>query len=118
MTDKEHARAMDLPDYPCPPNLGAIAAHAGSWGWANPADSIAQDADGYLWVKTGTRLSPTPSTSLDVLGTWTEDGIGVYVPKRSYGFIRSIPTLCAPQWVPVAVVLKEPPAYAVDFNAA
>lgn len=117
MSPKEHARAMDLPDYPCPPNLGGIATHAGSWGWANPIQAVAQDADGYLWAAVDTTLSPRRSTALDVLATWTETGIGLYIPKRSYGMIGSVATASEPDWVPVARVLLEPPPYALSFDA-
>ncbi|MEV7952901.1 hypothetical protein [Streptomyces sp. NPDC088141] len=67
MTDRKQARAMDLPDYPCPPLFGDIATHAGSWGWFNAVATgshrvIARDLDGYLWVRSYVSLSPERET--------------------------------------------------------
>ncbi|MFD8777501.1 hypothetical protein [Streptomyces sp. NPDC059916] len=117
MPERKQARTMDLPEYPCPPSLGDIASHAGSWGWANPIGVIAQDDDGYLWVNAATDLTPHRSTSLYVLAVWTEDGISVYVPRSAYQHVKTIRgAMNQKAWVPVASVMKEPPAYAVNFS--
>lgn len=115
MTERKQARAMDLPEYPCPPTMGHIASHAGSWGWANPTGAVAQDHDGYLWVKASTHLAPKPSTSHYLLGVWAEGGLEVYVPRAAYGHIRTVET-AGTDWVPVSRVLKEPPGYAQSFG--
>lgn len=117
MSDKPHAKAVDLPNYPCPPNIASIATHTASWGWANPTDLIAQDTAGYLWVRADRTLTPTAETpSLYVLATWTDTGIGLYVPPRSYAHIIHVPTPSEPEWVPVATILTEAPAYAINFG--
>ncbi|MFJ5967898.1 hypothetical protein [Streptomyces sp. NPDC093060] len=125
MTDRKQARAMDLPDYPCPPSLGQVPAHAGSWGWFWPVTTsnadivIAQDPNGYLWVRSSTRLDPHPdiSTKVSALAAWTEDGLGLYVPKEAYKYVRRFDgSFDELEWTPVAVVLKEPPGYALTFN--
>ena len=117
MTDRKQARAMDLPDYPCPPNLGGIPTHAGSWGWFNPATTISQDADGYLWVKSAERCQPTADTSIAPLAVWTEDGLALYLPRHAYHFVRSLDEpVDELLWTPVASVLREPPAFALNFG--
>jgi hypothetical protein len=118
MTDRKQARAMDLPNYPCPPSVGHIASHAGSWGWVNPNGAVAQDEDGYLWVNGAENLTPIPSTSTYILAVWTEEGVAVYVPQPSYQHVKTIRgEMGSKAWVPVASVLKEPPGYAVNFGS-
>lgn len=108
MSDRKQARAMDLPDYPCPPSVGHIASHAGSWGWANPVGAIAQDEKGYLWVNGTTDLTPAPSMSGYILAVWTEEGVSVYVPRSSYHHVKTIRgTMGSKAWVPVASVMSE-----------
>ena len=55
MTDPApHARAFDLPGWPCPPRVRDIPHHQESWGWiyVSPSSlgSLVQDEMGYLWV--------------------------------------------------------------------
>lgn len=119
MTDRKQARAMDLPDYPCPPTLGEIATHAGSWGWFNPG-WVAQDRSGYLWVKRDTQPRPKPQApeELQALATWTEDGIALYLPPRAYGHMALLQDEADEvTWAPVASVMKEPPAFAAGPDA-
>ena len=118
MTDRKQARAMDLPDYPCPPTLGQIATHAGSWGWANPG-YVAQDSDGYLWVEKAGEPRPTPQTPVEfqALISWSEDGLTLFMPRKGYGHMRVLRSpVDEGLWAPIAAVLKEPPGYALDFN--
>jgi hypothetical protein len=116
MSERKQARAMDLPEYPCPPSMGHIASHAGSWGWANPVNTIAQDENGYLWVSSTTDLTPSCTSPLYILAVWTEEGISVYVPRGSYQHVKTIRGAMENKpWVPVASVMKEPPTYAVNF---
>lgn len=114
MSSRKQARAMDLPDFPCPPSVGEIATHAGSWGWVNPGYA-AQDEHGYLWVKRDAVPSPvaTAPKGRQALVAWTEDGIALHVPREAYGhidFLRGDVDEAA--WVPVAAVMKEHPGYA------
>lgn len=119
MPERKQARAMDLPDYPCPPTLGEIATHAGSWGWFNAfavrpdSATVAQDADGYLWVRADVR--PTPDRGAGAtqvaLATWTEGGIALYLAPEAYRYLHVV-DVSGGGWVPVASVLKEPPGYA------
>jgi len=124
MTDRKQARAMDLPGYPCPPSLGHVPAHAGSWGWLVCAATdqhtaaVAQDSNGYLWARSSTHLSPQVPVGYKsvALAIWTEDGLGLYVAQESYKNIYCVDQLDEMEWTPVAVVVKEPPAYALNFN--
>lgn len=48
-----HARAVDLPGWPCPPRVRDIPATPDSWGWVDVgsmAGAVAQDELGYLWA--------------------------------------------------------------------
>lgn len=123
MTDRKQARAMDLPDYPCPPSLREIATHAGSWGWFNTVGTpgcpvIARDTEGYLWVQSDRELSPERETrgAVPALAVWTEDGVALFVPRDAYKYLRTIqPPADELEWTPVASILREPPGYALAF---
>jgi hypothetical protein len=124
MTDRKQARAMDLPEYPCPPSLGHVPAHAGSWGWLTAAATdqgsatLAQDADGFLWARSSKHLSPQPAAGLKAvaLALWTEEGLGLHVAREAYKYIYRIDHLDELEWTPVAVVVKEPPSFSLDFG--
>lgn len=119
MTDRKQARAMDLPDYPCPPTVGEIATHAGSWGWFN-AGHIAQDSQGYLWVKRDARPYPAPKVPREFQGlaAWTEGGIALYLHPRGYGQMKFLEgEVDEVAWAPVASVLREPPPFALPASA-
>ena len=124
MTDKRPARAMDLPDYPCPPSLREIASHAGSWGWFNTVPTpgrpiIARDTDGYLWARADKELSPERETrgAVDALAVWTEDGVALFVPREAYKYLRTIkPPVDELEFVPIASILKQPPDYSLSFT--
>jgi hypothetical protein len=119
-----HARAFDLPGWPCPPRVRDIPHHQESWGWvfvsAGSKPVIAQDEMGYLWAD-GTaiprfQLPPKSDNNPGAILCWTECGLGVWVhPKslRSIGDIN-ISTLLDSEpdrWVPIAVALHELPAF-------
>ncbi|RPK56269.1 hypothetical protein EES43_24815 [Streptomyces sp. ADI96-02] len=114
MSDRKQARAMDLPDFPCPPSVGEIATHAGSWGWINPGH-VSQDERGYLWVKRNAVPSPAARSPQDLqaLAAWSEGGIALYVSRRGYQHIDLLRgDVDESAWAPVASVMKEIPGYA------
>ncbi|MET9657856.1 hypothetical protein [Streptomyces sp. NPDC006510] len=121
MTDRKQARAMDLPDYPCPPSLGDIATHAGSWGWFDTFvlgsnKIIARDPEGFLWVRSNSSLVPERETHSRALAAWTEDGVALFVPREAYKYLRTIENpVDEAEWTPVVGVLKDPPQYALNF---
>jgi hypothetical protein len=123
MTDRKQARAMDLPGYPCPPSLSAVPAHAGSWGWFSAGATgqinavVAQDTSGYLWARSSTHLSPQAPAGLKAvaLAVWTEDGLGLYLAPEAYRYVYRVDNIDELEWTPVAVVVKEPPAFALNF---
>lgn len=128
MSDTPHARAFDLPGWPCPPRARDIPNHADSWGYVpcnagqqarfdNKAGSprIVQDDLGYLWAD-GDAIPAfrTPRESDDGPGAilaWTEQGLGVYVHLKSLRYIGNISKLDMEpdRWIPIAVVLTEMP---------
>ncbi len=85
MTEHMQARTSDLPGWPCPPRVRDIPSTPESWGWVPVqalSGAVAQDEVGCLWLH-----------------------------PKSFGFLRSISRLDEPdRWVPVMVVLPEPPS--------
>jgi hypothetical protein len=113
MTDRKQARAMDLPDYPCPPFVRDIPNHAGSWGWVN-GFSIVQDDDGYLWADGNATPLPVKKVpwATQVLLAWSDVGLTLYAPPESYQYLKRITgELDRAKWIPVARVMKEPPTF-------
>jgi hypothetical protein len=113
-----HARASDLPGWPCPPRVRDIPQHGDSWGWVAVATfggSVAQDELGYLWAdgaavprfKTPDPTSESPGAVL----VWTERGLGVWVHPKSFVCLPNVSRLDMEpdRWVPIAVVLPELP---------
>ena len=118
MTDHHsHARAVDLPDWPCPPRVRSIPTTPESWGWVpvlTETGAVAQDELGYLWVDGNVapkyRLPRDSEESPGALVCCTVHGLGLWVHPKSLGFLRSISRLDEPdRWVPVMVVLPDPP---------
>jgi hypothetical protein len=122
-----HARAFDLPGWPCPPRLGDIRHHEQSWGWV-PVDGseldvqmgravLAQDELGYLWVKgSAVPVFRTPneaSAHPGALVFWTGAGIGLWVHSRSLSDIPCISRLDmdTEDWLPVNAVSAEWPPF-------
>lgn len=118
MTSTPHARAFDLPGWPCPPRVRDIPNHENSWGWVPCQDAICavfQDELGYLWADGN--MIPQFQTLNDknyvpgAILAWTEQGLGVYVHPKSLRHIGSISKLDMEpdRWIPIATVLAEPP---------
>lgn len=116
MNGTPHARAFDLPGWPCPPRVRDIPNHENSWGWVpcQPSTkSICQDELGFLWADGN--LVPEFQTLNDhdpgAILAWTEQGLGAYVPPKSLRRIGSISKLDMEpdRWIPIAAVLAEPP---------
>lgn len=113
-----HARAFDLPGWPCPPRVRDIPNHENSWGWVpcQPGHrGIYQDELGYLWADGN--MVPEFQTLDDSHGypgaivAWTEQGLAVFVHPKSLRYIGSISKLDMEpdRWIPIAVVLTEAP---------
>lgn len=128
MSNIPHARAFDLPGWPCPPRVRDIPSHPGSWGYV-PCDAghaapfankagcprIVQDDLGHLWAD-GDAI-PAFSVLVEshdgpgAIVAWTEQGLGVYVHPKSLRYIGNISRLDMEpgRWIPIAVVLAEQP---------
>jgi hypothetical protein len=121
MTEK-HARAFDLPGWPCPPRVRDIPNHENSWGWgqirAETTESVlAVDELGYLWVNgdtvPGFRLPNETDANPGAIVFWSSDGIGLWVHPKSLQYLPSISRLDMrdDQWVRVAVVAPDLPGH-------
>jgi hypothetical protein len=115
-----HARAFDLPGWPCPPRVRDIPGHEGSWGWVptfklSGHHSVAIDDLGYLWVNGDTvprfRAPNEADANPGALLAWTPDGIGLWVHPKSMSSLASVSRLdmIPGEWLPVARVLAEMP---------
>lgn len=121
---ENHARAFDLPGWPCPPRVRDIENHEDSWGWvlvsghSNPAAiGVAVDELGYLWVNGDAcprfMLPQESDANPGAIVFWTPDGIGLWVHPKSLRHMPSISRLDmrADQWLKVAVVVAELPEH-------
>ncbi|WP_435112196.1 hypothetical protein [Nocardiopsis synnemataformans] len=107
MSDRPHARAFELPGWPCPPLSYQIADYPGSYGWVGPSHVYIDEA-GYLWVSSNSDLTPAPQTAFSVCLAWTEDGIGLWAPKKAYSSF--ITRKCLGEgFTPIARIIPEPP---------
>jgi len=120
MTDRNsHARAVDLPGWPCPPRVRDIPTTPESWGRVpvlTDTDAVAQDQLGYLWVDGNVapkyRLTTDAGSMPGALVCWTDRGLGLWVPSRFMQYLRDISRLDDPdRWVPVAAVLPNLPDF-------
>jgi len=120
MTDRNsHARASDLPGWPCPPRARDIPTTPNSWGWVpvlTETGAVAQDELGFLWVDGNAvpkyRRPNDSDASPGALVCWTGQGLGVWVHTKSFEYLRNISRLDEPdRWVPVATVLPDLPAF-------
>ena len=128
MTSPLHARAFDLPGWPCPPRVRDIVSHEDSWGWASVSPqgtdlAVAIDELGYLWANGDAiprfRLPVGAEASPGAVVCWTPTGLGLWVHPRSLGDLPSVSRLDMKpdEWVPVAVALAELPSH-VKVNPA
>lgn len=110
-----HARAFDLPGWPCPPRVRDIVNTPNSWGWVymtlfSAEHGIIQDDLGRLWAAGDNIPRPERNGNNTAQLAWTPNGLGVYVPQECYGnlpdgsMLEAIPD----QWLPIAVVLDAP----------
>lgn len=119
-----HARAFDLPGWPCPPRVRDIPHHERSWGWipvskvmSDDTPAVAQDDLGYLWVNGASipqfRLPADDWDDPGALVFWTETGIGLWVHPKSLKQLESISRLDmdSDAWLPVNEAMREWPAF-------
>lgn len=130
MNQTPHARAFDLPGWPCPPRVRDISRHENSWGYV-PCNAgygapftvravsprIVQDELGCLWAD-GDAIPKfqVPKDTDDGHGAivfWTEHGLGVWVHPKSLRYIGNISKLDMEpdRWVPIAVAAAELPEF-------
>lgn len=126
MSSPPHARAFDLPGWPCPPRVRDIAMTEKSWGevYVGRRDNdveqsgVVQDEVGRLWANGDMAPKfaiPTKYNDL-VVGAvlfWTEEGIGVYVHPARYSSLPSLNSydMAPDKWVPIVVALGELPDF-------
>lgn len=124
----KHARAFDLPGWPCPPRVRDIPNHENSWGLLmvyqsdniHKPSAVSLDELGYLWVDGAAvpqyRLPLDFDFNPGAIVCWTVDGIGLWVHPKSLAFMGSISRLDMEpdRWLPVAVVLPELPPHVKD----
>lgn len=120
MNKPNHARAFDLPGWPCPPRVRDIPNHENSWGWApigfiRPV--IVQDDLGYLWAD-GSAIPRFQALNDDnqspgAIVFWAEGGLGVYVHRKSQPYIGNLSTLDMEpdRWIPIVVAAAELPSF-------
>lgn len=122
MSDVLHARAFDLPGWPCPPRVRDIVNHEDSWGWVAVYQAplqlpVAVDELGYLWangdVEPKFKLPNEFDGNPGALLCWTPSGLGLWVHPLSMKYLPGISRLDmrTDQWVPVAVALTEWPPH-------
>lgn len=120
MTNR-HASVTDLPGYMTPATVAEILDFPGSYGfvWINGGilaftpSGIAQGEDGKLWANPKALLmdeQPVDSKSWAAVA-WTENGLGVFVPKCSYRAVahRRLASTALEGWIPVVEVLTSVP---------
>lgn len=122
-----HARASDLPGWPCPPRVRDIPGNENSWGYVplsltgESNSTVVQDELGYLWVNgTVAPVFTVPRDGVSNPGTlvfWTADGIGLWVHPHSLQFLPSVSRLDLnlDEWLPVREVAAEWPAFIKDL---
>lgn len=125
MTTPPHARAFDLPGWPCPPRVRDIPSHEDSWGHVpvsvhSEIVAVAVDELGYLWANGDAvptfKLPPEVDANPGAIVCWTSSGLGLWVHPKSMRYLPSISRLDMQpdQWVPVAVALAELPTHVRD----
>lgn len=113
-----HARAFDIPGWPCPPRVRDIPNTPNSWGMVRVhPTTIATDELRYLWANGDTDprydipndLHANPGAIL----YWTESGLGLWIHPNSLSCLRSIsqPDMTPDQWLPIAQVASQRPPF-------
>lgn len=127
---KPHARAFDLPGWPCPPRVRDIPNHVESWGKIDVTSvhaglKVAHDELGYLWVNGDTvpefsipGVHEPANVNPGALVFWTESGIGLWVHPKSLRFLPSISRLDMKpdEWLPVNEVARELPSFIKEME--
>lgn len=122
MPESPHAKASDLPGWPCPPRLRDIPNRENSWGFIYVSDvsgrvAVAQDELGHLWANGDTIPAfRTPNESNESPGGfvfWTQTGLGLWIHPKSLKYLPSISRLDMKpgQWLPVNEVAHEVPEH-------
>lgn len=112
-----HARAFDIPGWPCPPRVRDIPNQQESWGRIRVIAAgkleLAQDELGYLWVNGNAVPQFDPDGTGGAIVYWTEAGIGLWVPAVSAEYLASVSRLDMDpdEWLPVREVAAERPAF-------
>ncbi|ANZ13402.1 hypothetical protein ACH4YO_37970 [Streptomyces noursei] len=127
MVDKPHARAFDLPGWPCPPRVRDIPHHENSWGWIAVGSHlaknspVAQDELGYLWVN-GDFVPkfqvPEENHNPGAVVFFDDGMIGLWIHPKSLRYLPSISRLDMghDEWVPVNVVAAELPEHIREMS--
>lgn len=118
-TNQPHARAFDLPGWPCPPRVRDVTSRFGSWGWVQMGIDavVVQDDLGLLWANGDAiprfQLPNESYESPGALAFWTEQGLGIYIHPKSLPYLGNISRLDmeSDQWVPIAVAAAELPDF-------
>ena len=118
-----HAKAFDLPGWPCPPRVRDIPHHRESWGYVpffsvKGLPPVVQDELGYLWVNGDVvpRFQTPPEDDADpgALVFWVQTGIGLWVHPKSLRHLHSISQLdmtTPGEWLPVNEVFEKWPEF-------
>lgn len=134
MTNSPHARAFDLPGWPCPPRVRDIASTQQSWGGVpvgmvhnDPETSgVVQDELGKLWANGDMAPKfaiPTKYNQISVGAVLfcAAQGIGVFVHPSRYQYLPSLNTydMAPDKWVPIAVTAAadELPEFVQEVDA-
>lgn len=123
MTER-HVSVTDLPGYMTPGTVAEILHFPGSYGfvWVNGSifaftpSGIAQGEDGKLWANPKALLMDErpDDDKLWAAVAWTENGLGVFVPRHAYRAVahRRLASAALEGWIPVVEVLASAPGTA------
>lgn len=120
MTER-HVSVTDLPGYMTPATVAEILDFPDSYGfvWVNGGifsfapSGIAQGEGGKLWANPKAPLMDErpDDDKLWAVVAWTENGLGVFVPRHSYRAIahRKLSSASLEGWIPIVEVLPSVP---------
>ena len=115
-----HARAFDLPGWPCPPRVRDIPGTERSWGWVPMSAgtfAVAQDELGYLWADGNYvpqfRLPCDTYVQSGAVLCWIPHGLGAWIHSNSFCMLASVSRLdmIPERWVPITEALAELPEH-------